>query len=276
MTQLTRVGKAPGAMPLPAGVQSVVPVDAQNVLLVLATDAGLKELEKMVDFLDQSMRQVEVETQFVQISAEDMKNLPFDFGTEKGSIAVGRGSRTNRKLQTFQTALAQLIAQNKAKIIAAPRVTTLNNLTASLGTSLPQPAVIGIKDENGTFRPLFDAATQPETPRVSIGMSFRFTVTPTINADDTVTLVMAPMRTLQLTTSQNNNEPLLLQKLDGVVTIANVFDGDTIAVTGLTSRLFAKVEDDPNAPASNVVLFVTPRIVRRAGVDDVQPVALRR
>ncbi len=278
MVEPRRVGKAPDAMPLPAGVQRIVPIDAQKALLVFGTDAGVKELQDLVNFLDQPLRQVEVEGQFVQISAEDVENLPLDFKTgknppgpavAKSAIAVGQ-VRGN-----FSTLLTQLVAQNKAKIIMAPRVTTHNNFAASLGTSSSQPAVIGMKGEDGTFRPLFDAVTQPENARIGIGMSFRFTVTPSINADDTLTLLIAPMRTLQLTTSQKNNEPLLLQKLDGVLSIANVRDGDTIALTGLTTRLFAKVEDDPNAPASNVVLFVTARIVRRAG-EEAQPVALQR
>ncbi|MBW3637169.1 MAG: hypothetical protein KY445_12010, partial [Armatimonadetes bacterium] len=239
-------------------------------LLVFGTEAGTKELERVVGLLDKPLRQVEVEGQFVQISAEDVKTLPIDFGTEQSPASVGvvRGN--------FQAQLSQLVAQKKAKVIMAPRVTTINNLTASLGTSTSRPAVIGVKGEDGAFRPLFDSTSQNKNSRLLLGTSFQFTVTPTINADDTVTLFVTPSQTLQLINSQNKDEPLWSQQLNGARIIANVRDTDTLAVTGLTSRLFSELEIDPKAPVYNVVLFVTPRIIRRAGVDDVKPVALQR
>ena len=229
-----------GAFDLPDGITQIVSIDPQNVLLVkYGNDEGLRQLRELIDVLDQLLRQVELEAQCVQISLEDAKAFGIEFSRneavvlrgkqgEKAPITVHFGSVRGN----FTARLNALIADKRAKVLTAPRVTALNNLSATMEMKVDIGTLSDGK-RTFTFEPV----------------GAELTITPTINGDDTITLLLNAI-------SKNGED-------SKAGAIANLRDGDTIALSGL-SPLFAPAGaiDSPN-----ILIFLTARIIRRAGDD---------
>jgi type II secretory pathway component GspD/PulD (secretin) len=272
------------------GVESIIAVDPQNTLLVYATEEGYNRLNNIVQLLDRPLRQVEIEAQFVQVSATSARAFGIDFSSSNGPFTVNGGAAGPAESgglsigfvrNNFRATLNALVNQNRAKIVTAPRVTAINNLTATLQSSFNQPILLtntttGIGGQVGQ-----------NTNITYITTTTGLTVTPTINNDDTITVVMQPqVSTPQLITLGGQQVPQITQQV--VQTVANVKDGDTIVLGGLrqksTSRggsrvpvlsripiiggLFRTNSTDENDV--DLIIFLTARILRR--LEDTDPV----
>ena len=114
----------------------------------------MKRLEELIDVLDQPLRQVELQAQFVEINGADIKLFCID-SVGEGNVGFVRGN--------FTAKLNALIANGRAKVISAPRVTAINNMSATM-----------------------DAATPPTNGKTP---TWAYNFTPTINGDDTITIL---------------------------------------------------------------------------------------
>lgn len=236
--------EAKGAFELPDGITEIVSVDPQNVLLVVGgSDEDIRRLQELIDVLDQPMRQVELEAQFVELSAEDAKTFGIDFSRDKAAVLREKKEKeTPMAIQigfvrnNFTARLNALIAAGKGKIIAAPRVTAFNNLSATMEVKV-EIGTLSDGKRTFTFEPV----------------GAKLTMTPTINGDDTITLLL----------NAGGKDGGKDGAESGTNFIVNLRDGDTIALGGL-SPLFAPA-DAIESP--NVLVFFTARIIRRAGDD---------
>ena len=247
---------------LPTGVTRIIAVDPQNALLVFGTPEGVAQLRSTIAFLDRPLQQVEIEAKFVQLNVSELRA----FGLEdlgRGVITDFNNPQPNRIAGfirgNFDALLTASMASGKAKVITTPRVLAINNLTASLSQSSATPVEIGVRDATGTLRPLEDVNSLEGAPGFLVS-ELKFEVTPTINNDDTVTLLMNAGATRHLVTNgtaTNAATAPASQKDSSLKTIVNVRDGETIALVGAL----------PAQKDTTVVLFVTARIVRRVGDD---------
>ncbi len=297
-----------GVFALPSGIERITANDARGALLILGTDEAVEKLQPTIAFLDQPLRQVEVEAQFVRVAASDTSAFGIDFTMPRGNFNTNgfsltppakpaTGMQIGFVRGNFQATLAALQKANRAEVVSAPRVTAINDLTAKVGAASFSPAVIGIRNESGEFVPLLDptAAPQKDVPAPQIGVLRQFEVTPTINNNDTVTLLMSFSTTLQL---QNGTQaPVALQVPAGLVSVVNVRDGETIALGGFDPSFVAAFSPQEQAKTavgdtsfaarfsafnqiptagkvfrnrnpyreSELIVFITARIVRRVG-----------
>lgn len=223
---------------LPGDITEIISIDPQNVLLIKGgSDEDFRRLQELIGVLDQPLRQVEIEAQVVEIRVEDARSFGIDFVAGQAVMLRTKQEReTPLKIQlgfvrnNFTARLNALVADQRAKIITAPRVTALNNLSATMEMNV----------EIGTLSDGKRAFTFG-----SVGA--KLTITPTINGDDTVTL---------LTNAVGTDGAELKASV-----VANFRDGDTIALGGL-SPLFAPAGA---IESPNVLIFLTARIIRRAG-----------
>ena len=239
-----------GVFVLPDGVESIVSVDAQNVVLITGTARAIGQVEDLIAVLDQPLRQVEIEAQFVELTAVDLRAFGIDFSTSRASIDTATPGVASAPVQgafqvgfvrnNFTARLNALVADGKAKIITAPRVTAINNLTATI-TSTGKETVDG----------------------KSVDVTNSYRITPTINGDDTITVLF------KITENENNEAGK-----SGRSTIVNVRDGDTIALLNMVDAQFRTGDQiavmdannlRPTDPERVVVVFLTARIIRRAG-----------
>lgn len=297
-----------GVFVFPKGVERIE-ARGQNELLVWGTEEGMQQLRSTLAFLDRPLRRVEIEAQFVRVAPEDIAAFGIDFATARGNFntndnATGDGNTndkgdnanggntddgkakivevpTNPKVQVgfvrgnFGQTLARLVAQGRAKILATPRVTAINNKTAIIGSS-PAPAV---DNRNADDQPQLDAPQEGETQApVEAGFPYYMEVTPTINNDDTVTVRITVDNKAQENGAQDQAPPP-----SGLDTIANLRDGETIALggfepsfmavprTGTRTPILGNIPDigklfrNKTADSDLLLVFVTGRIVRRAG-----------
>lgn len=272
------------------GVDSIIAVDPQNALLVYGTEQGVRALETIIQYLDRPLRQVEIEAQFVNVTTTDATQFGIDFNSANGPFTVNSSGNTATTPPAgsfsvgfvrgnFQATLQALIRQDRAKIVNSPRVTAINNLTATLFSSTTTPVILtssqgGIGGQVGQSQNLIGITT-------SIGL----TVTPTINNDDTITVVMQPVVSTQNPTALG--VPQVFTQT--VQTVANVKDGDTIALGGLRTKAInrggARVPVLSNIPLigqffrsrsvneqeGELIIFLTARIIRRLDETEAVP-----
>jgi len=171
----------------------------------------------------------------------------------------------------FQTVLEILKKRTDTKVLSNPRITTLNNQEAEIlvGSIVPIPNYEYSKD-TGT-RVVSGYTDQ----KIGIGL----TVTPNINEEDYVTLIVEPTID-QITgfTGPNNERPIISTR--NAQTNVMIKDGQTLVIGGLIAEkkieyekkvpilgdipiikyLFSKKEDSINR--TELLIFITPYIVR--------------
>ena len=298
-----------GVLEAPKGIGTIISIDAQNALLVYGTADGVAQLRQIIDFLDRPIRQVEIEAQFVDVGTTDAKAFGLSISSNNadstdtnsissnlGTVPSGEGGTSlTARFGSFQATLKALVTNKKARIVNSPRVTTLNNLTATLFSATSTPIVLssttsGIGGQVGSQQNAFFLTT-------SIGL----VVTPTINNDDTITVfltpqvqVQTPVQTTSTGGSSNNNSsnqntassiPAFTSQY--LTTVATVKDGDTIVLGGLRTKNVSFTENDipilskipiigglfkskqKNDDDRELVIFLTARILHRT--DDLAP-----
>jgi type II secretory pathway component GspD/PulD (secretin) len=276
-------GKPLGDYQLPEGIIRISPLDPRNTLTVQGTPAGISKLKEAIATLDKPLPQMEIEIQYVYMDEADLKKFgvatfnqsaeagPFKWGVLPDRL-VGSDVVTSQPVAlTPQGRLGELLRKSKAQLVTAPRVTAINNLTASLRSTTIRPQIL-----NSVDWPTLDEAGVLVYLSRSTGINIR----PTINEDETIDLVLAPGLSLQMNVLQGrvfdskDNSPtdkktvVWRRQLGGVQTLRNLKDGETVVLTGQNASNFL-----PNAApfkprkSKNLVLFVTPRLVRRLTID---------
>lgn len=285
-------GAGGGVFQLPGEIDRIIAVDAQNVILVQGgRPEDIQELRNIINILDRPLRQVEIEAQFVTVSTSATNAFGIDFSSSNGDFsantvgfAPGASSgafQLGFVRGNFQATLTALVAQNRAKVLTAPRVTAINNLTASIASQTSSPILLTTTTSSD-----FNNNTAQSQTLIYINTSIGLTVTPTINNDDTITVLMQPQLQTQVPSGIQGLPAAPVVTSQQVFTVANVRDGDTIALGGLRTKNIARgsskvplLGDIPligrlfktrnnSESESELIIFVTARIVRRAGFDD--------
>lgn len=250
---------AKGPFDLPNDVRLAAD-DANKLLFVAGGDAQqIARLQELVDILDQPLRQVEIEARMVELPADEIAGFGIatdaaTAGTRDAKALIPGAFQSGIVRGDFQKRINDLVADNKVKVVSTkPQIITNNS---GLAISLLSGGPLDNTGANQNKRP---AAPDSGTDAI-------LTLTPTINGDDTISLLMN-LATLSATAEQSR-----------LTTIANLRAGDTIALMGLKSSVFLtqlnplslnqipligslfrpKIIEDDRA----VLIFVTARIVR--------------
>ena len=281
---------------LPTGVLSaIVASDKRNSLLVVGTKSGIETIENAVKKSDVPLRQVEVRMQAFEISEREAKNLGLNFTAISGKINAGRATPISvakvPNLAQLQARLQTLIVQEKAKFAISRtaitqsedenreiKMTALNGLTDQLSSTQLEPATIGTLSK-GSFHSWLQAASLPAT-NLYVGMDSGLYFTPWINDDDTVTVNLMPLKTLQVSANNTPDDPKnpaqgwpftrqksLLRTLEGFRHTVIFNNGQTLAFSGLSPSLFDTNSFAPRK-TGNLMLLVTARILPRLGEDE--------
>lgn len=274
-----------GDYKLPDGIERLVPIDPQNALLVAGTATDLSEIKKVIASLDKPLKQVEIEVQYLEISDADLKKLgPKNFtkASEKDAISwavltpltdLKRTEESVPKGFVSGSAIAELLNTSKARLITAPRVTAIDNLSASLRSTTSIPFILASETAIPTY-------TDPDAQCMLYWTSgLGITVRPTINKDRTISLALAPGLTLQLQAQakevsktipqkQQGLETVWQRQLGGTLNLPTIESGQKLAVMGLKSdSLLTRAPSDKSKP-TNVLLLVRANLIHRAGDDE--------
>ena len=198
----------------------IVPDDKTNTLLITAPSERLGDIAEMVHFLDRRPAQVLVEAVIFEMSVDGFSDLSAQFGAilndaivggvelalegrpsltnlvssvlndDNGIASPGSGGSIGVSARSGDDGIVGLISaitqSNSTRLLSTPSIMTLNNEEAEIVVAQNVPFV------TGSFSTVGDDAL-PDNPfqtieRQDVGLTL--TVTPQINADDTVKLAI--------------------------------------------------------------------------------------
>ncbi len=266
------------AFTLPEGIEQIVSVDPQNVLLISykeGSEQSVRDLQALIAVLDQPLRQIELEAQVVEMSPEDAKTFGIDFGPQQNETNDAKPDGETKftpqigVMKNFSARLNALVADNKAKILGTPRVAVANNFPGQLTLSVPRTltltAVAG-SDPPATL----NYVTKPELV---------LNVVPILNGDETLSFEIDVTSNATPEKGVTSSKSLLKSTL-------NLRDGDTWALKNLPFPVASKnykvplLGDIPfigklfqakSELPQETLVFITARIIRRAEDVEAKP-----
>jgi hypothetical protein len=262
---------------LPEGIDKIEAFDNRNELVIRGTEDGVQDLRELVDFLDKPIPMIEIQVQYIHLS-KAARALTSPLTSPSDGISVTFNTRSQ------YDELQKLIASGKAQIIGAPRITTWNKMQAKI-VEERQHFYVEVKGKDGGA-----------TEYLPMKWQRKFETVPTLNQDGTLTVdirlfegfafkrsakpasyagwvPMVGMPKSKIVADDEPNfapEPVKILPAGSVVlkdswsrqmnTTANLKDGDTLLINGLSSR-------EPSAGATENtadMLLVTARLVNTA------------
>ncbi len=271
------------------GIQQIIGLPTQNILLVRGTPQAIQEIRDILREIDVPPDQVEIESQFVEVNGtlQDVYGIDWSVAgrevtvvtgltTPEGTINIGfvRGN--------LSATIGALLTRSRGKVIQAPRAFTINGLPVIFSSVIERPVIIQETYTDGLI-----TRTTTYVDIVSIGITL-FAV-PFINVDNTVTVYILP--TVQDIVGEVQNPaggtiPIFTSTF--TTALVRVRDGESFAIGGLlTSRNTKGSREVPllarlpfigslfktkthGLEERNLVIFVTPRIVRAAEITPVE------
>jgi type II secretory pathway component GspD/PulD (secretin) len=257
----------------------------QNALIVQGLPEEIDEVKELIGLLDMPAKQVEISVKFVQITLTGTKALGIDWTVtntqlELFNLGFAPATAVNNVVRfakgRFEATLGSILTNGRATVMAEPIVTTQNNLPAEINfyTEIPYFAATVTYNEFGNRTVDFE----PDYVYVDNMLS----VTPRINADDSVSMEVYPEIDQQVgsVTGPNGESIPITSNWYIYVPQVTVADGETLVLGGMINKtedesyrsvpllseipiigeLFKSKSKTVNK--SEVLIFVTPRIVR--------------
>ncbi len=194
--------------------------ERQNAILVHGSAGTVATARSLLHALDVPAPQIMFEVRVVDLTINDSSEIGVLYsgtGTSDGPGSVAWAFKN--KTIPIQAQLNALITKNRAKVLATPRLATLNNKEASLlvGQSYPISNTVTI-----------GSTTSADVRFVDIGVRLR--LTPTIGADGSIVAELHPEYSAFAGTTQQGNPIIANRKID---TTLRIEKDETIVLGGL-------------------------------------------
>jgi type IV pilus secretin PilQ/predicted competence protein len=227
-----------------------------NRLILVTSPRIISEVEEVVASLDQPARQVMLEARIVEVSIDDVKNLGIDWDllTRQGFVIVegspaptapgslpstmpfvpnpASGSHLvqfgafSRQAKAFEAAIDLAVTEGNARVLANPKLATLNGHEANILVGSRIPFVV-----QGTTFAGGGAAQTQQIEREEVGIKLR--ITPLINADGYITTEIAPEVS---SASFRGGSDLPVVNTRQASTTVRLKDGNSVIIGGLLSE----------------------------------------
>ena len=287
------------------GLTENIEVDRSgNRLIVVTSPRIISEIEKIVAELDKPAQQVMLEARIVEVSTDDFKRLGIDwdvlsrqtfifaegnydslqggassgdfsglkvFPNTPGTSDIFKLNNFSRIAQVYRVAIDLAIRNGNARVLANPKIATLNGREASMLVGTRIPFVI-----TGTVFAAGGAAPAQQVEREEVGI--KLSITPLINADGYITTIIKP-EVSSIIGFKGENEDLPVVATRQASTTVRLKDGGSVIIGGLLSEekteLVSKVPILGDIPGlglffqhtgstiskKDLVIEVTPRIL---------------
>ncbi|MBV8353720.1 MAG: type II secretion system protein GspD, partial [Candidatus Eremiobacteraeota bacterium] len=206
---------------------SVAADDRQNAILVTGTTEVVAAARALLVEIDRPAAQVLFEVKVIDVTPQnDVSNVGVQFGGVDFTGEPLTGSTTYafaRNSLQINARLNFLVSRGNAKILATPRLVTLNNREASLLIGQTYPIIY------------FDIRSgNQQIQNIDIGVKLR--MTPTIGADGSITAELHPEYS-EIQSFVQNYPIVANRKIDSTL---HVRDGETIVLGGLLRDVSAE------------------------------------
>lgn len=272
------------------GIQNIIGLPAQNTILVVGTPQAIQTLREILNAIDIAPDQVEIESQFVEVSGslQDIYGIDWSVAGREVTVVTGltvpEGTINIGFVRgNLSATIGALLTRSRGKVIQAPRAFTINGLPVLFLSQIERPVII---QETFTDGLITRTTTTVEIFPVQISL----TAVPFINVDNTVTVFIIPV-VEDIAEFVQNPAGGTIPVISSVLTqaLVRVRDGESFAIGGLLrtrnsqarrevpllarlpfiGSLFKTKAQDIDE--KNLVIFVTPRIVR---AQEIAPVEL--
>jgi len=246
-----------------AALKAEITVDkGGNRLIVTTSPRVLSEIQSIVSKLDVPSRQVMLEARIVEVSTDALKRLGIDwdqilskdalfiegnsdsvtqtgptvdflskaqmFPNTPGTSDIFKLKNFSRRSLFFNVQLDLLIRDGNARVLANPKLVTLNGHEASMLVGSRIPYVISQTVFAGG-----GAAPTQSIQREEVGVKLK--ITPLINADGYITTIISPEVSL-VTGFTGENADLPIVATRQATTTVRLKDGDSVIIGGLLSE----------------------------------------
>ena len=264
-----------------------------NKVIVTDTQEKIDEIKKLIEAFDGKEKEVLIEAQILQIilsdqhkSGVDWEGLLSEFHTldltsnfsvlsateKRGSISIGTTPEAGDN--DYRILLEALETIGETNILSKPRIATLNNQEAKILVGSTEPYIT-----TTTTTPASGPTTTSESVNF-IDVGVKLFVTPTINKDGYVTMLIKPeVSSVVRTVTTGNNNTIPVVETSEAETTVMVKDGVTIVIGGLMKD--EKIESISKMPLlgdipliglvfrnkdklirkTELVIFLTPKII---------------
>jgi type IV pilus assembly protein PilQ len=229
-----------------------------NRLIIVTSPRVIAEVQTVVNAMDVPLQQVMLEARIVEVSTNDFKRLGVDWDllNRQGTVIVegvadpsppdvppgelpfipsSPGTTDSWKLRAmsrqakaFQIAIDALIQEGSARVLANPKIATLNGHEANILVGSRIPFVV-----TGTAFAGGAAAPVQSIEREEVGIKLR--ITPLINADGFITTTISPeVSSIIAFRGPNNDLPEVSTRQ--ATTTVRLKDGNAVIIGGLLSE----------------------------------------
>jgi len=222
-----------------------------NRLIVVTSPRIIQQIRDVVKVMDVPTQQVMLEARIVEISTQAAKKLGVDWDMiNRQTVTIVEGTpppgssrpsqlpttlpflpmtdkfqTLNRQAYTMQVAIDLMVQNGTARVLATPRIATLNGKQASM--------LIGKRIPYETSQTVFAGnAAAPTTTIEKEEVGVKLNITPLINADGYITTVIAPeVSSVVGFVGARNDLPVVSTRQ--ATTTVRLKDGDTVIIGGL-------------------------------------------
>lgn len=201
----------------------------RNVLVIMGSPDVYDQVKYLLAKIDTPPKQVMFEVQIIEINRDDVTKLGIDWdATTKLPAPIPYDDLpyrigTGKYGVNIQGIINRLIENKKGRLLASPRIATLDGVTAKI--------LIGDKLAVETSQP-----TSGSTPIISViyvEVGIKLEVTPTVNKDGYITTLIQPEVSNQTNTTKNNNPNIRTRQANATLRVKS---GSTIVLGGLIQR----------------------------------------
>lgn len=240
-----------------------------NQLTIKASLLEHQNITEIVSRLDQEMPQINIEARVEEVSQTATRDLGVSWNPVLKDVTVD-WSTLNFSRPISTATLKALEEQNKAKLLANPNISTTDSQEGKIFIGDKYPIITSdVTDKGISYKIEY----------IEIGTIL--TVTPRINSDDVVTVVVkAEVSSIQDWKTAGNNEIPVIRTREAS-SVIRLREGETFVLSGLNmnknsenksgvpgiskipllGHLFSTTKTGPNED-TEIVIFLTPKIVR--------------
>ena len=205
-----------------------------NAIWITGTPERIARVKEQIALIDIPVDSVILETQFVELTEQGVRNLGLDFNNAAGQIAVGSlGTGANVPFGTdprsilpsasLQAAIYAQVQRGEGRIVSRPRIAAQSGSTAKIitGDALPIVTNITLSGVNGVSQ---------QVQYVNVGVTLQ--IAPRVSPDGFVTSQIYGV--VSSVTGYSQGYPTISQR--EAETSASVRDGETFVIGGLTQE----------------------------------------
>ena len=217
---------------------NIITIEDQNAIIVMGTQSMIDEVEDYITQIDSPVPQIMIEALLIEVARGDTRELGVSWtwsdDNERNVVDVSPGLSVafdplGYVPENFFAALDALVSENRARVLAKPRVATTNGLKASIN--------VGWTEYFETTTEIYRGADVPVGGYTRRGFNtlesgITLEITPWVGAAGEITVLIHPdIRDAKQISKEHST--IANRSLD---TTVRVKDGETIVIGGLIQR----------------------------------------